>query len=51
LIGAQVARDSSGNSASWRPWTEQSEGSGWSRAHGKRPLEVEIYGISRFLFL
>jgi len=31
-----------GNSASWRPWTERSEGSGWGRARGKRPLGTEI---------
>ena len=31
--------DSSGISKNWRPWTEQREGSGWSLARGKRPLQ------------
>jgi len=36
LIGAKGG-DSCRNSMSWRPWTERSEGSGWSHAGGKRP--------------
>jgi len=43
--------DSSERSASWRPWTERSEGSGWSHAYGKHPSGAEINGISAFLFL
>jgi len=37
--------DSSGISKNWRPWTEQSEGSGWSLARGKRPQQWKSTSI------